>query len=381
MNILFVSTNDHMPWGGSEVLWTRAAQVLAGRGHRVTASVRRWSPRHRGIETLRQAGVVLHERERVPVVMSRMEKAWTMWRNGFVREFADNRWMVLNEARPDLVVISLGNHLDEPFLQYAERLQRMQVPYVVVVQLVHPFADVTDEQAGRFIQAYAGARQVVFVSAQNKAVLSRQLGHIFTNAVEVPNPIDVERLAAPLPYPSTADGFRLAMVGALTPFHKGQDLVLEVLAQEKWRQRPLFVDLYGEGRARGIIERNIQLLGIERVRLCGFEPDKRAIWGAHHAALFASRMEGLSLALLEAMACGRPVFATAVGDAQRFIREGVNGFLATPGDAQALDEALERAWAQRMDWEGMGGEAFVTFARLQSEDPVQRIVALAEQRS
>lgn len=377
MNLLFISTNDHMPWGGSEVLWTRAAQALVKRGHQVTASVKRWTPRHDGIESLQQAGVVLHERERVPVVLSRKQKAWSMWRGGFVREFNDNRWSVLNGPRPDVVVISLGNHLDEPFLQYAERLQRMQVPYVVVVQLVHPYADVTDERADRFIRAYAGARQVVFVSAQNQAILSRQLGHTFTNAVEVPNPIDVERLGSPLPFPSTADGFRLAMVGALTPFHKGQDIVLEVLAQDKWKQRPLFVDLYGEGRSRAIIERNIQRLGIGQVQLCGFESDKRAIWNRHHAALFASRMEGLSLALLEAMACGRLVIATNVGDAGRLVRDGMDGFLALPGDPSALDAALERAWVRRSEWEVMGAQAFASFDRSQRTDPTHMLQEIA----
>jgi glycosyltransferase involved in cell wall biosynthesis len=378
MNILFISTNDHLPWGGSEVLWTRTAQSLAKRGHQVTASVKRWSPRHKGIEALQQAGVVLHERERVPVELTRVQKAWTMWRKGFVREFADNRWSVLNGPPPDLAVISLGNHLDEPFLQYAERFQRMQVPYVVVVQLVHPYADLTDERAQRFISAYAGARQVVFVSAQNQDILSRQLGHSFTNAVEVPNPIDVERLDAPLPYPPTAEGFRLAMVGALIPFHKGQDVVLEVLAQDKWKQRPLFVDLYGDGRARGIIQRNLQQLGIERVRLCGYEPDKRVIWGSHHAALFASRMEGLSLALLEAMACGRAVIATNVGDAERLVQDGRNGFIALPGDATSLDAALERAWDRRTEWDRLGAAAFATFADRQRVDPVTRLADLLE---
>ncbi|MBL7983245.1 MAG: glycosyltransferase family 4 protein [Flavobacteriales bacterium] len=378
MNILFISTNDHMPWGGSEVLWTRAALAMAKRGHRVTASVRRWDPRHKGIEALAQGGVVLHERERVALDHSRWQKAWAQWRQGFVRQFADNRWSVLDQQRPDLAVISLGDHLDEPFLQYAERLLRMQVPYVVVVQLVHPYADVTDELAERFIKAYAGARQVVFVSEQNRAIAELQLGHIFTNAVVVPNPIDAERAEAPLAFPSTGQGHRLAMVGALTPFHKGHDVVLQVMARPKWKQRELYVDLFGDGRARNVIERNIKALGIERVRLCGYEPDKQVIWGTHHAALFASRMEGLSLALLEAMAFGRPVIATTVGDAQRFIRDGENGYLATPGDADALDAAMERAWENRSAWQTMGSAAFETFARMQPTDPVQDLVQLLE---
>jgi glycosyltransferase involved in cell wall biosynthesis len=378
MNILFISTNDHLPWGGSEVLWSRAALAMAKKGHRVSASVRRWSPRHKHIEALAQGGVVLHERERVALEHTRRQKAWAMWRKGFVRQFADNRWSILEQERPDLAVISLGNHLDEPFLQYAERLQRMQVPYVVVVQLVHPYADVTDERAERFIKAYAGARQVVFVSEQNRSILSGQLGHAFTNAIIVPNPVDVERLDAPLPFPPASDGFRLAMVGALTPFHKGHDVVLEVLARPKWKQRELFVDVYGEGRSRAVLERNIKALGIERIRFNGFEPDKRIIWGTHHAALFASRMEGLSLALLEAMACGRAVVATSVGDAQRFIQDGVNGFIAAPGDAHALDVALERAWEARSSLQAMGGSAFNTYAHLQATDPVSDLVQLLE---
>jgi len=378
MNTIFISTNDHMPWGGSEVLWTRAALAMAQKGHQVTASVRRWCPRHTGMEALLQGGVTLHERERTALERSRLQKAWAMWRKGFVREVADNRWSVLEQQRPDLAVISLGNHLDEPFLHYVERLQRMQVPYVVVVQLVHPYADVTDEKAERFITAYRGARHVVFVSEQNRSILSKQLGHVFTNAVIIPNPVDVERLQAPLPFPPTSEGLRLAMVCALTPFHKGHDIVLEVLAQEKWRKRELFVDLYGEGRSKAVIERNIKALGIERVRLCGFEPDKRMIWGTHHAALFASRMEGLSLALLEAMACGRPVIATNVGDAKRFIEEGVSGFITAPGYACGLDEAMERAWECRDDWESMGHEAFATFTRLIPDDPVLRLVNVIE---
>jgi len=378
MNILFISTNDHLPWGGSEVLWSRAALAMAKKGHRVTASVRSWSPRHKNIEALAQGGVMLHERERIALEHTRRKKAWAMWRKGFVRQFADNRWSILERERPDLAVISLGNHLDEPFLLYAERLQRLRVPYVVVVQLVHPYADVTDELAERFVAAYSGARDVVLVSQQNRSINELQLGQVLTNAVLVPNPIDAERAEAPFAYPSIEQGYRLAMVGALTPFHKGHDVVLEVMARPKWKQRELYVDLYGEGRSTTVIERNIKALGIDHVCLCGYEPDKRVIWGTHHAALFASRMEGLSLALLEAMAFGRPVIATTVGDAQRFIRDGENGYLAAPGDADALDAALERAWESRSAWPSMGTAAFETFARMQPTDPVQDLVQLLE---
>ena len=53
-----------------------------------------------------------------------------------------------------------------------------------------------------------------------------------------------------------------------------------------------------------------------------------------------SSREALSLALLEAMATGLPVIASAVGDHPRLIREGKNGFLVPAGDARLLAKKI-----------------------------------------
>lgn len=58
--------------------------------------------------------------------------------------------------------------------------------------------------------------------------------------------------------------------------------------------------------------------------------------------LFPSYNEGMPMALLEAMAYGMGIVTTSVGGIPQLIQDGVSGFLATPGDTEALASAIER---------------------------------------
>ena len=65
-------------------------------------------------------------------------------------------------------------------------------------------------------------------------------------------------------------------------------------------------------------------------------------------------MEGQSLALTEAMHYKRAAIVTRVGGADELIEEGQSGFIADAATAQSIDDALERAWNKRTEWEQMG---------------------------
>jgi glycosyltransferase involved in cell wall biosynthesis len=84
--------------------------------------------------------------------------------------------------------------------------------------------------------------------------------------------------------------------------------------------------------------------GIEgSLRFMGRRDDARAFLAAADVVVNPADVEGLPVALLEAMALGRPVVATAVGGVPSVVRDEVTGLLVPPGHPEQLAAALVRA--------------------------------------
>ena len=94
------------------------------------------------------------------------------------------------------------------------------------------------------------------------------------------------------------------------------------------------------------------------MRLCGFERDFMKIWKDHHLHILISRGEGLALALIESMFCGRPAVVTRTGGNHELLRDNQDGFVSAGDDPEVIREALERAWINRQSWPEMGEAAF-----------------------
>jgi len=199
-----------------------------------------------------------------------------------------------------------------------------------------------------------GAKKCFFVSKHNQNLTEEQFGMRMDNGGIVLNPVKAE--VKPLPYPNTDNGFKLACVGRLFVIDKGQDILLRILAHDKWRNREVSVTFFGSGPDKqGLIEM-AALLDVTCVTFSDFTSDMNEIWSSHHALILPSRSEGLPLTVIEAMALGRVVIGTNAGGTNEIVKEGVTGFL---GDASEKDfsEAMEIAWKRRNDWELMGKHA------------------------
>jgi glycosyltransferase involved in cell wall biosynthesis len=99
----------------------------------------------------------------------------------------------------------------------------------------------------------------------------------------------------------------------------------------------------GEGSERKALEEFSAALGISgKVHFLGLREDVDQVIAACDLMLFASKYEGISLALLESMASGKAVVTTRVGGNVEVVHDGRNGLLVQPGDENALAAAALR---------------------------------------
>ena len=203
------------------------------------------------------------------------------------------------------------------------------------------FARFYDEECGplrrRLVRHFLErAACVVALTEHWRTWLAQASGN--PNVVCLPNPVPLE--------PAPARGGRRKTVLFLGRVEEGKGIPELLKAYAVLRMSVPDAELVCAG-AGGIeaAMRQAQALGIaEAVRFPGWlgAEEKRA-WLAR-AAVFVlpSRAEGLPMALLEAMAAGVPVIASAVGGIPDVVQHGVNGLLIAPGDAVDLLRALRR---------------------------------------
>jgi glycosyltransferase involved in cell wall biosynthesis len=161
--------------------------------------------------------------------------------------------------------------------------------------------------------------------------------HVIGNTVEV----DAIQAAAPVPRAGlgvAASAFLVVAVARLSE-QKGLDVLLRALPEVE------HVDLAvaGDGPDRAALAELAASLGVDaRVRFLGRRADVAALLAAADAFVLPSRREGQPLALLEAMAAGRPIVATAVPGVDELVEDGATALLVPPDDPAALAGALCR---------------------------------------
>ena len=153
--------------------------------------------------------------------------------------------------------------------------------------------------------------------------------------------------------PESRSGF--LFVGRLDT-QKGVDVLLDALARTSgsW---PLTV--VGDGWQRVDLTQRARALGVEaRVRWVGHADHAgvRAHMRDCGALLVSSRAENYPLVVLEGLASGIPVVATAVGGVPEMVRDGVSALLVDPDDAGALARAMDRVEVGRELRRGLAAE-------------------------
>jgi glycosyltransferase involved in cell wall biosynthesis len=379
--ICFVSVNFGASWGGCDELWSRTAVELVSRGFRVSASVREWPSPHPRILNLIESGVEVWFRPQPSPVWKHAwrlltaphqisKHAWRLLAAPQKTATTTEVERLLAARRPRLIVISEAGAF--PLIDLLELCVDKQLPFVTIHQANSDAWWVDDHRAGRYRVALSAAQRCFFVSKANQRLLEKQLGYELSNAEIVWNPVNVDPdISLAWPELERELEFRFACVARLEPPAKGQDILFEALASPPWAARLWRLTLYGEGPMRSGLERLARRLGLsDRVVFAGYA-SVEDIWASNHVLIMPSRFEGLPLAIVEAMLCGRPVIATDVAGHSEVIEDGVTGFLADAPTVASMAEALERFWTRKDDAQMIGRAGARRIRQLFPPDPVR----------
>ncbi|HBY93448.1 MAG TPA: hypothetical protein DEP84_05680 [Chloroflexi bacterium] len=184
---------------------------------------------------------------------------------------------------------------------------------------------------------------------------------------------DAFREAIGVPLDAPLVGF----VGRLAP-EKGPDHFVRAAERVHSRQPDVHFAVVGTGDIEDEVDALIKQLRLEDcVHLAGLWTNTWEVYPAFDILAQSSRAEGMPYVLLEAMACGCPVVAIAVGGVPEIVEVGTTGVLAGPGDwagvGNAVLELLVRP--QRLKQMGQAGRQRVE-AHLHLSESVERMSEL-----
>lgn len=334
--------------GGTErVVWELATRLPAERW-----DVRVWLSPAGGVDEFAAA---LAARGLPVARVAEVDSRWD-WA-GMVRT-----WRGLGRERPDLLHV---HHVWPAADRYLAALAAAAgVPRLVVTEHIEGHSH-SEAQVRLKIRELERADVVTAVSAAVADSLVRDYGVDRARLRVVPNGAEPPDEGAERP---AVRRLREELgAGVLRPLwvcagrleeQKGQDVLLDALAEVRRRGLEFVAVLAGEGRQRAALEERARALGLEaNVHFAGQVDDVGPLLAAADAVAMPSRWEGLPLVLLEALARGRPVVASAVGGVPEAVSDGEHARLVPPGDVPALAGALEEFHrhpdaALRMGWRG-----------------------------
>ncbi len=193
--------------------------------------------------------------------------------------------------------------------------------------------------------------RIIAVCENQKEYWSQKYPYLAGKIVAIHNGIDMERFRDDLPQGEKARiraslGARegellVGMVAGFRP-EKGHEYAFRALKIILDKGRKARLVLIGDGERRAHLEKVAMELGIGRqVTWLGFQQDPKRYLSVVDIILMSSvAVETFSIAILEALAMGKPVIATDLGGTSEMVFDGINGFLVKPRDVGSMADRI-----------------------------------------
>jgi len=193
---------------------------------------------------------------------------------------------------------------------------------------------------------YRTAVKVIAVSQEIKEIVQKIYGLPESKVIVLKNGIclgdtKIEPVKLEQEFHISSTTLKLIAVGTLS-YQKAFEVLIRASVELKNRNIVKFVVLIvGEGEDRKNLEKLIRDLKIENhVKLLGIRNDVMGLMKSCDIFVMPSRYEGLSIAMIEAMACGLPVVASDAPGIRSYINHEQNGLLFPIGDHKVLAEHM-----------------------------------------
>ncbi|MGQ1892044.1 glycosyltransferase family 4 protein [Thermophagus sp. OGC60D27] len=355
LRTLYISTMAGHPWGGSEELWVKMAHDDIASGKEVHCSIFNWGILPDKIKKLNEAGAVLHPRNRFQFT-EWQKKPW----GKFIEKTVALKQLkkTLSVSRPDKIIVSMGGFCDLEVDIYRSFLLAVNVAYELIIHVNPENYYLNPGKIEETVRVCQKAEKVWFVSRRLMEIAIRQTGYTFPNGGIIKNPVNMSQTGI-LPWPDMSV-IHMASVGRLQASVKGHPVLFQALAQPEWQNRNWHLNIYGTGPDEAYYRHLVKAFGIEqKCTFHGFVHDIRnEIWANNHILVMPSYYEGLPIALVEAMLCGRPAVVTNVGGNAEVVNDNETGFISEGVHLSSFNGALNRAWKQKEKWKEMGEICF-----------------------
>lgn len=382
MRILVASTAYYFRLDGQDVFTRNLAEGLAGRGHEVLSlftsdsgpakSGERNGVRLEALNSIHLAW--LHPEAYAPAFYgAKIRSVFDDFQPEMVHvqdHFPVCRAVVREAQKRKIKIIGTNHFMPENVAQYVPALPRIKplfnwIAWRWVLNCYNRLDVVTTQSRASADMIRANGLRVPVYPVSCGINLNRF--H--------PDPC-ADRLAVRARYGLDPNRKLFLFVGRLEQ-EKRVDVLLR--AMQKLNRDDVQLVIGGHGTAQNELQTLAKSLGLgERVRFTGFVPheDLPALLNSVDVFVMPSEAELLSIASLEAMACGRPLLLANAVALPELVTHGVNGYLFKPGDAQDAARCMGLLADHPEQWAAMG-KASLEKAQVHSlENTIQRYEAL-----
>src|ERR1700744_210669 len=235
-NIAIISSCSE-DWGGSEELWGKSVPFLMAKGYQVIVYKSTGNEKHPEFVKLAAQGGQFRNLDnrksflaRNFIRISEKIKGTINYLTFNINPWVNNLSNFLKADKPKFAIVSQGINFDG--LGYADACRLLDIPYVLIAQKAVIFYWPYYNAPPAMTEIIRKAKAFYFVSKHNLRLTEEQFGLRLTNGRVIFNPLKVGQVQ---PYPNTDNGIKLACVGRLFLLDKGQDILIRIMNEKKWR--------------------------------------------------------------------------------------------------------------------------------------------------